>query len=64
VVVGETPHSVLARLVLGSVSRYVLRHAQCSVWIARQSRSPSQSQQSSASLTRQSQTSVSRGNRT
>lgn len=35
VVVGETPHSVLGRVVLGSVSRFVLRHAPCSVWITR-----------------------------
>ena len=35
VVVGETPHSLLGRVVLGSVSRFVLRHAPCSVWITR-----------------------------
>ena len=35
IVVGETPHSVLGRVVLGSVSRFVLRHAPCSVWITR-----------------------------
>ncbi len=35
VVVGETPHSALGRVVLGSVSRFVLRHAPCSVWITR-----------------------------
>ena len=34
-VVGETPHSVLGRVILGSVSRFVLRHAPCSVWITR-----------------------------
>ncbi|QEG42146.1 universal stress protein [Roseimaritima ulvae] len=34
-VIGETPHSAIARLILGSVSRYVLRHATCSVWITR-----------------------------
>lgn len=34
-VIGETPHSAIARLILGSVSRYVLRHAVCSVWITR-----------------------------
>ncbi len=34
-VIGETPHSPIARLILGSVSRYVLRHASCSVWITR-----------------------------
>ncbi|MGI9470974.1 MAG: universal stress protein [Rubripirellula sp.] len=35
IVVGETPHSLLGRVVLGSVSRFVLRHAPCSVWITR-----------------------------
>lgn len=35
VVVGETPHTALGRVVLGSVSRFVLRHAPCSVWITR-----------------------------
>lgn len=34
-VVGETPHSALGRVLLGSVSRFVLRHAPCSVWITR-----------------------------
>lgn len=34
-VVGETPHNVLGRLFFRSVGRYVLRHAPCSVWIAR-----------------------------
>jgi nucleotide-binding universal stress UspA family protein len=35
VVVGESSHSALGRVLLGSVSRFVLRHAPCSVWIAR-----------------------------
>jgi nucleotide-binding universal stress UspA family protein len=35
IVVGEHHRSPLGRLMLGSVSRYVMRHAQCSVWIAR-----------------------------
>jgi nucleotide-binding universal stress UspA family protein len=34
-VVGETHHSTLGRLLLGSVSRFVLRHAPCSVWVCR-----------------------------
>ncbi|TWT82444.1 putative universal stress protein [Planctomycetes bacterium CA13] len=34
-VVGETPHGMFGNVLLGSVSRYVLRHAPCSVWIAR-----------------------------
>lgn len=34
-VIGETPRITLSRLLLGSVSRYVLRYAPCSVWIAR-----------------------------
>lgn len=35
IVVGETGRSRLARALLGSVSRYVLRHAKCGVWITR-----------------------------
>lgn len=35
IVIGETPRSTLSRLLMGSVSRYVLRHVHCSVWIAR-----------------------------
>jgi nucleotide-binding universal stress UspA family protein len=34
-VVGETQRSPLGRFLLGSFSRYVLRHAPCSVWISR-----------------------------
>jgi nucleotide-binding universal stress UspA family protein len=34
-VVGETPRNFLGRMLLGSVSRFVLRHAPCSVWITR-----------------------------
>lgn len=34
-VVGEAPRSGLQRFLLGSTSRFVLRHAPCSVWIAR-----------------------------
>jgi len=34
-VVGETPRNLVGRILLGSVSRYVLRHAPCSVWITR-----------------------------
>ncbi len=35
IVVGEHKRGTLGRLMLGSVSRFVLRHASCSVWIAR-----------------------------
>ncbi len=35
VVVGETPRGLIERIMLGSVSRFVLRHAPCSVWISR-----------------------------
>lgn len=35
VVVGETPRSRLGRVLLGSISRFVIRHAPCSVWITR-----------------------------
>lgn len=34
-VVGETPRSMVNRFLLGSTSRYVLRHAPCSVWVTR-----------------------------
>ncbi len=36
-VIGDTGRSTLARAILGSVSRYVLRHASCGVWITRHS---------------------------
>lgn len=35
IVVGESGRSSIARALLGSVSRYILRHANCGVWIAR-----------------------------
>ncbi len=35
VLMGDTGRGLLGRFLLGSVSRYVLRHANCSVWIAR-----------------------------
>lgn len=35
IVVGESSHSALGRVLLGSVSRFVLRHAPCSVWVTR-----------------------------
>lgn len=38
VVIGDTGHSLLGELVLGSTSKYVLRHASCSVWISRHHR--------------------------
>ncbi|OUT54172.1 MAG: hypothetical protein CBB71_23205 [Rhodopirellula sp. TMED11] len=34
-VIGEAQRSSLSRLLLGSTSRFVLRHAHCSVWVAR-----------------------------
>ena len=36
IVVGDTHRSVMGRFLVGSVSRFVLRHAPCGVWIARQ----------------------------
>lgn len=36
VVLGSGQHRGLGGIVMGSVSRYVLRHANCSVWIARE----------------------------
>lgn len=35
IVMGNTGSGMLSTFLLGSVSKYVLRHAQCSVWIAR-----------------------------
>lgn len=35
IVLGETARSRLGRVLMGSVSRFVLRHAPCSVWITR-----------------------------
>lgn len=35
IVMGDSQRSALGRLVLGSVPQYVLRHAPCSIWIAR-----------------------------
>ncbi|TWU46690.1 universal stress protein [Rubripirellula reticaptiva] len=34
-VVGETPRTRLSRILMGSMTRFVLRHAPCSVWITR-----------------------------
>lgn len=36
IVLGDTGRNLLGRFLLGSVARYVLRHATCSVWIARE----------------------------
>lgn len=38
VVVGDSGHSLLDDFLLGSTSKYVLRHAECSVWISRHHR--------------------------
>jgi nucleotide-binding universal stress UspA family protein len=35
IVMGDTGRGLLGRFLLGSVSRYVLRHSTCSIWIAR-----------------------------
>ncbi|MBU6172802.1 MAG: universal stress protein [Planctomycetes bacterium] len=35
VLLGDTGRGLMGRFLLGSVSRYVLRHASCSVWIGR-----------------------------
>lgn len=35
VIVGETSRTRLSRILMGSTTRYVLRHAPCSVWITR-----------------------------
>jgi nucleotide-binding universal stress UspA family protein len=36
IVLGDTGRNLLGRFLLGSVARYVLRHATCSVWIVRE----------------------------
>ncbi len=41
VVLGNTGGGLLSTFFLGSVSKYVLRHAPCSVWIARKEAAPS-----------------------
>jgi len=38
IVLGKSSQDLFGRLILGSTSRYVLRHANCSIWIARKSR--------------------------
>lgn len=38
VVLGKTGFGLIASFLLGSVSKFVLRHASCSVWIARESK--------------------------
>ncbi|TWU45286.1 Universal stress protein [Novipirellula aureliae] len=38
VVVGDSERSTITRMLLGSTSRFVLRHAQCTVWVARTNR--------------------------
>lgn len=35
VVIGDTGRSAIGRMLMGSVSRFVLHHAECSVWIVR-----------------------------
>ncbi|QEG01247.1 Universal stress protein [Stieleria maiorica] len=41
VVVGDSGHSLLDDFLLGSTTKYVLRHAPCSVWISRHHRTSS-----------------------
>jgi nucleotide-binding universal stress UspA family protein len=38
IVMGSSGRGLVGRFILGSASRYVLRHASCSVWIVRESR--------------------------
>ncbi|NND96329.1 MAG: universal stress protein, partial [Pirellulaceae bacterium] len=38
IVLGDTGHGLLSELILGSTTKYVLRHASCSVWISRHHR--------------------------
>ncbi len=41
IVLGNTGGGLLSTILLGSVSKYVLRHAECSVWISRRNAKPS-----------------------
>jgi nucleotide-binding universal stress UspA family protein len=50
IVIGDTGRSTLARALLGSVSRFVLRHAKCGVWITR-NRNRNESQQNTTDQT-------------
>lgn len=43
---GDGSHGTLHHLLLGSTSKYILRHAECSVWISRQKHSESTSPRS------------------
>ncbi|MEZ6091015.1 MAG: universal stress protein [Pirellulaceae bacterium] len=38
IVLGDNGHGMLGELLLGSTTKYVLRHAHCSVWISRHHR--------------------------
>ncbi|TWU47342.1 putative universal stress protein [Rubripirellula tenax] len=38
IVIGDSGHTLIGDLLLGSTSKYVLRHAPCSVWISRHHR--------------------------
>ncbi len=38
IVIGNTGHGLVGQFLLGGASRYVVRHARCSVWIAREGR--------------------------
>jgi len=40
IVVGDSGHSMLDEFLLGSTTKFVLRHAKCSVWISRHHRQP------------------------
>lgn len=40
ILLGSTGHGLVGRVLLGSVANYVLRHAQCSVWITREKTLP------------------------
>ena len=42
IVAGDANHGMLHHLLLGSTTKYILRHAPCSVWISRQHHSNSQ----------------------
>lgn len=58
VVLGETPRTRLGRVLMGSMTRYVLRHASCSVWITRNrmiQRVQKQTKRTKADSTRQDQ---------
>lgn len=49
IIVGDTGHGMLHELVLGNTTKYILRHASCSVWISRHHRSVTETEDAETS---------------